>query len=222
MQIKVLNELRERDNKQHLKALTKLDSQLKKKSSDADEVGNFLDQLRVKQKRIQELESQLARVERQSNQERLVTEKQTHENWINSKKVEKDSKEARAEIVALEKKQSELEATNKSLMESTIRHDNKAMTMPYYSIMNLSKSHDLNNSDDSVNDPEDEHRPPSTSINPGIPDGHNFQPLMIRPHFRMPSAPPIRPPNANLMHQSVDQNNKTFLAENFFGSYFLS
>ena len=133
-----------------------------------------------------------------------VTEKQAH-NWINTKKVEKELKEARAEIATLEKKQSELEAMNKSLMENPMRHANKAMTMPYYSMMNLSKSHDLNNSDDSVNDPEDEHRPPSTSINPGIPDGHNFQPLMIRPHFRMPSAPPIQTPDANFMHQSVDQ-----------------
>lgn len=38
MQIKLLNELREKDTKQHLKALAEIDTQLKKKSSDADKV----------------------------------------------------------------------------------------------------------------------------------------------------------------------------------------
>lgn len=38
MQIKLLNELREKDTKQHLKALSEIDTQLKKKSTDADKV----------------------------------------------------------------------------------------------------------------------------------------------------------------------------------------
>jgi chromosome segregation ATPase len=40
MQIKLLNELREKDTKQHLKALSEIDTQLKKKSTDADKVLN--------------------------------------------------------------------------------------------------------------------------------------------------------------------------------------
>ena len=68
MQIKLLNELREKDTKQHIKVLTELDAQLKKKSTDADKATHFLDQLRVKQERIQELEQQNARMEKQANQ----------------------------------------------------------------------------------------------------------------------------------------------------------
>merc|ERR1719223_1264760 len=70
MQNNLLNELREKDTKQHIKALTDLDTQLKKKSSDADKISHFLEQLRIKQERIQELESQFSRIERQANQER--------------------------------------------------------------------------------------------------------------------------------------------------------
>lgn len=46
MQNNLLNELREKDTKQHIKALTDLDTQLKKKSSDADKISHFLEQLR--------------------------------------------------------------------------------------------------------------------------------------------------------------------------------
>jgi hypothetical protein len=114
MQIKLLNELREKDTKQHLKVLTELDSQLKKKSTDADKASHFLDQIRVKQERIQELESHNARLEKQANQERQTYEKQVHENWLNSKKVEKELKETRAESTQLKDKINELEQLLKS------------------------------------------------------------------------------------------------------------
>lgn len=118
MQIRLLNELREKDTKQHLRALSDLDSQLKKKSNDADKISHFLEQLRVKQERIQELETQLARIERQSNQERQQNDKQMHENWLQARKIEKELKEARLEITSLKDRCSELEILNKNLNEN--------------------------------------------------------------------------------------------------------
>lgn len=118
MQNRLLNELREKDTKQHIKALTDLDVQLKKKSSDADKVSHFLEQLRVKQERIQELESQFARVERQANQERQTFDRQTHETWLNARKIEKELKESRAECSQLQTKLQEAEVLNRSLSGS--------------------------------------------------------------------------------------------------------
>ena len=118
MQIRLLNELREKDTKQHLKALSDLDSQLKKKSNDADKISHFLEQLRVKQERIQELETQLARLERQANQERQQNDKQTHENWLQARKIEKELKETRLELTNLKEKCAELEILNKNLNEN--------------------------------------------------------------------------------------------------------
>lgn len=115
MQIKLLNELREKDTKQHLKALSEIDTQLKKKSTDADKVSHLLDQIRVKQERIQELESSLNRVERQSNQERQTFEKQTHETWLQSRRIEKELRESRVELASVREKYAELEYAHKSL-----------------------------------------------------------------------------------------------------------
>lgn len=126
MQNSLLNELREKDTKQHIKALTDLDVQLKKKSSDADKVSHFLEQLRVKQERIQELESQFARVERQANQERQTFDRQTHETWLNARKIEKELKESRAECSQLQTKLHEAEALNKSLSSA-----NTGNAVPY-------------------------------------------------------------------------------------------
>ena len=61
MQNRLLNELLEKDTKQLIKALTDLDLESKKKSSDADRISHFLDQLRIKKERIQELESQFSK-----------------------------------------------------------------------------------------------------------------------------------------------------------------
>ncbi|RNA24471.1 melanoma inhibitory activity 3 [Brachionus plicatilis] len=110
MQIRLLNELREKDTKQHVKALTELDSQLKKKTADADKVGHYMEQLRAKQERIQELEGNLARVEKQSNIERQTFEKQTHENWLNAKKLDKELRETRLELENLRSRMREIES----------------------------------------------------------------------------------------------------------------
>ena len=110
MQIRLLNELREKDTKQHVKALTELDLQLKKKTADADKVGHYMEQLRVKQERIQELETNLTRVEKQTNVERQTFEKQMHENWLNAKKLDKELRETRLELENLKDRMRELES----------------------------------------------------------------------------------------------------------------
>jgi hypothetical protein len=117
IKVKVLNELREKDTKHHVKSLSELDMQLKKKTSDADKVSHLLDQLRVKQERIHELESQFARIEKQSSQERQTFEKQAHENWLNSKRIDKELKEQKSEVGILREKLHELEMINRSLLE---------------------------------------------------------------------------------------------------------
>ena len=109
MQVKLLNELREKDTKQHLKSYAELDTQLKKKSSEAEKSNHLLDQLRVKQERIQELESQFSRIEKQSTLERQTFEKQAHENWLSARKFEKELKEAKQELSVLKERHAELE-----------------------------------------------------------------------------------------------------------------
>lgn len=179
MQIKLLNELREKDTKQHLKALSEIDTQLKRKSTDADKVSHLLDQIRVKQERIQELESSLSRVERQSNQERQTFEKQAHETWLQSRRIEKELREARVELASVREKYAELEFAHKSLsnehsvmkksadMQSYINqiphHAHKMMVAasgkaPSESGMSEGAAADL------ISPPP---RPPSTSSNPG-------------------------------------------------------
>jgi hypothetical protein len=116
MQIKLLNELREKDTKQHIRSLSEMDSQLKKKSSEAEKIAHFMEQLRVKQERIQELESQYAKIERQSNQERQTFEKQAHENWLSARKLERELKDVKLELANAKERWSDLESTNKSVL----------------------------------------------------------------------------------------------------------
>lgn len=101
LQIKVMNELREKDTKQHLRAMSEMDAQVKKKAADAEKVTHLLEQIRVKQERIQELESQFSRIERQANQERQTYEKQAHENWLTGRKLDKELKETKSELTSL-------------------------------------------------------------------------------------------------------------------------
>lgn len=167
MQIKLLNELREKDTKQHLKALNDLDAQLKKKSNDADKISHFLDQLRVKQERIQELESQFTRVERQANQERQQFEKQIHENWLQARKIEKELKDAKLEITALKERCTEYELENKNLNENynsmkqsikqSMPHNNGYFMSPGYLYQQqlASSSHLSNRSNESTSPDKD-------------------------------------------------------------------
>ena len=77
-----------------------------------------MEQLRIKQERIQELESQLARVERQATQERQTFDRQTHETWLNARKIEKELKDSRGECGQLQIRLQEAELLNKSLAAS--------------------------------------------------------------------------------------------------------
>lgn len=115
IQIRLLGELREQDAKQHLRSLSELDAQLKKKTTESEKVSHLLEQLRLKQERIHELESQTNRVEKQSNVERQTFEKQIHENWLNSKKLDKQLKEATNEVATLNQRLADLEVTNRNL-----------------------------------------------------------------------------------------------------------
>lgn len=108
IQIKILNDLRDRETKQHLKVLGDLDSQLKRKSTESDKITHMYDQIRIKQERIQELETQLTRTEKQSNQERQTFEKQAHENWLNARKFEKELKESKIELGTLKERFNEI------------------------------------------------------------------------------------------------------------------
>ena len=133
MQLRLMAELREKDTKQHLKLMSELDSQLKKKSTEADKGSHLLDQLRVKQERIQELETQFARIEKQANQERQTYEKQVHENWLGSRKLEKELKECKQEASACKDKLAELETINKTLVQQQqqqqqVRNNYKSLT----------------------------------------------------------------------------------------------
>lgn len=172
MQIKILNELREKDTKQHIKALTDLDSQFKKKSSDADKVNHLYDQIRAKQERIQELESQLARVEKQSNQERQTFEKQAHENWLNARKFEKELKDSKNELSNLREKFNDLLNEANSLKQ-------KSASFNFYT----SPSHYQPQLDTSLNNGLDQ----NTSVNLSEPNVD--QPLQIDTNNRSDSRP---------------------------------
>jgi DNA repair exonuclease SbcCD ATPase subunit len=101
LQVKMARELREQDTKQHVKTMNDMDTQLKKKSNEAEKVSHLLEQIKLKQERLHELEGQFARIERQSNQERQTYEKQAHENWLNGRKIDKELKETKAELASM-------------------------------------------------------------------------------------------------------------------------
>ncbi|CAF0955412.1 unnamed protein product [Brachionus calyciflorus] len=180
MQIRLLNELREKDTKQHLKALSELDMQLKKKTTDADKVSHYMEQLRVKQERIQELETNLSRVEKQSNQERQTFEKQSHENWLNAKKLDKELKETRMELSTLKERLRELEL-GQSQMENIVEEQQPPRP------------------------PSTSSNP--GGIMPH--NGPGFMPFIRPPPFRLPFPPPINPAQAvAFMQQHLEQQQR--------------
>jgi chromosome segregation ATPase len=98
---KMAIEMRAQDIKHHVKAMNEMETQLKKKCTEAEKVTHLLEQIKLKQERLQDLESQFARIERQSNQERQTYEKQAHENWLNNRKVDKELKETKVELSSM-------------------------------------------------------------------------------------------------------------------------
>jgi len=94
--------------------MAEMDNQLKKKSTEAERNALLLEQLRVKQERIHELESQFGKIERQSTSERQTHEKQAHETWLQMRKIERELKDARAELNTAKERLSESETALKA------------------------------------------------------------------------------------------------------------
>ena len=227
IQIKLLNNLREKDTIHHLKSLSELDSQLRKKSSDADKVSHFADQIRVKQERIIELENQVSRFERQSNQERQTFEKQAHENWVNSRKVEKELKEAKFEISSLTEKNLDLETSIKNLNESRQALNKSMVNMNYMmspqsKILDKSKTEpdseiEENNSSDNlqVDTSTNQHhdfRAPLSNSTMMLPNQAMIPPFsFMRPTYRYPfMVPQIMPPSQyNIQATSKEQRTNS-------------
>lgn len=99
-----------------------LDNQLKKKNTEAEKHSMLMEQMRVKQERIHELEAQFAKIERQSTSERQVHEKQAHETWLQMRKIERELKDVRAELASARERLVESEAQLK-----TAQSENQAM-----------------------------------------------------------------------------------------------
>ncbi|RNA33353.1 hypothetical protein BpHYR1_046032 [Brachionus plicatilis] len=117
LQIKLLNDLREKDTKQHIKSLSEMDMELKRKSCQSDKMSHLYEQLRAKQEKVQDLEIQMAKMEKQWNSERQSFEKQVHENWLNGKKVEKELKDAKTELGTLTDRFNNLLTENNQLRQ---------------------------------------------------------------------------------------------------------
>jgi len=109
LKLKLMDDLRKKDLELNVKACSELDAQLKKKSSDAEKAQHLYEQLRVKQERIGDLESQVTRLEKKATQERQQFEKQAHENWLSARKYEKEAKEAKQEARSWKDKFGEIE-----------------------------------------------------------------------------------------------------------------
>jgi chromosome segregation ATPase len=118
IQIRLLGELREKDAKQHLRSLADIDTQLKKKTTESEKVSHLLEQLRAKQERIHEMETLVSRTERQANQERQTFEKQAHESWLASKKIDKQLRDAQAELVVLQNRYVDFSLSSVFIRES--------------------------------------------------------------------------------------------------------
>lgn len=112
-----------------------MDNQLKKKSTEADRNSLLLEQLRAKQERIHELEMQFSKVERQSTSERQTHDKQAHETWLQMRKVERELKDARAELSTIKERLAEKESNLKAVQsENQLLKQNlgKMQSVGYY------------------------------------------------------------------------------------------
>lgn len=185
-----------------------------------------MDQLRVKQERIQELEASLSRVEKQSNQERQTFEKQAHENWLNSKKIEKELKETRAELATLKERLSDLDITNKNLQSENnlLKQQQQSVMQNLYKQQTNSKlsNEELYSAEYNANNPdnsklEEPPRPSSTSSNPANPLNPNFIPPPMGAFIRPPAGPfprypfpvpPMNPAAMAFIHQQQQQQQQ--------------
>lgn len=119
--------------------MAELDNQLKKKSNEAEKSSLLLDQMRVKQERIQELEQQFGKIERQSNAERQAHEKQAHETWLQMRKIERELKDVRAELASARDRLVESESSlktahgeNQALKQTLVKLQTTTTTNNYH------------------------------------------------------------------------------------------
>ena len=196
MQIKLLNDLREKDTKQHIKSLSEMDMELKKKSCDSEKINNLYEQLRIKQERIQDLEIQLVKIEKQWNAERQTFEKQIHENWINGKKVEKELKDTKSELSLLTVRFNDL------LSESNqLRQQNKSFFQADNSFIDNKSDQQLqiDTNQFEISRPSSA-TSSSSGINSGI-GGPHIPPFYTRFPFKHPFALSSPNPDLNQMPQ---------------------
>lgn len=97
-----------------------MDNQLKKKKTEAEKNALLLEQLRAKSERIHELEAQFSRIEKQSTSERQTYEKQAHETWLQSRKAERELKDAKAELAALKERLNDCETSLKAALSDNV------------------------------------------------------------------------------------------------------
>lgn len=115
-----------------------LDNQLKRKNTEAEKNSLLMEQMRVKQERIHELEQQFAKIERQSTSERQAHEKQAHETWLQMRKIERELKDVRAELASARERLVDTEAQlktaqseNQAIKQTIVKYQQTA-TANYY------------------------------------------------------------------------------------------
>lgn len=117
--------------------MAELDNQLKKKNAESEKSTLLLDQMRVKQERIHELEQQFAKIERQSTSERQAHEKQAHETWLQMRKIERELKDVRAELGTAKERLADADANlkaaqneNQMLKQTIVKFQSSYQLMP--------------------------------------------------------------------------------------------
>ena len=200
---KLFEELRVKDIERNVRKEFMLEAELKKKSSDAERAAHLLEQLRLKQERIQELEAQIGRIERATTSDRHNYEKQMHENRQIARKFEKESEEAKREAESARKeaklwkdKFNDIEQYKDKLIRPV---PNKISYIQPIATANTNHNHQLNDSNDLSPQSKSLHessvereRPPSTSSNSG-----GYVPPMYNPNTQLPhgiSPTPIAHP----------------------------
>ena len=98
--------------------MSELNEQLKKKSTEGEKNVILLEKLRVKQERIQELESQLAKIERQTSSERQTNEKQAHETWLQTRKIERELTSAKDRLTEIQSNLESVQIENRLLKQN--------------------------------------------------------------------------------------------------------
>ena len=188
---KLCEELRVKDIERNVRKEFLLEAELKKKTSDAERAAHLLEQLRLKQERIQELEAQIGRIERATTNDRHNYEKQMHENRQVARKFEKECEEAKREAETVRKeaklwkdKFNEIE----QYKEKLIRPVPNKMSSFMQPIVNPNMNHQQSDSNDTSPQSKSVHessiereRPPSASSNPG-----GYAPQMYNPNAQLP------------------------------------